>query len=279
MAVMDSFWKEIIQKKLKESELRPQKGLGQVFLTDNLFITKLVDSSGVGQADTVLEIGPGIGNITYELAQKTKKVVAVEKDQKIALILKETLCELAVENVEIVQQDVLKITPEKLGLGPGFKVVANIPYYLTAHLIRHLLESKITPESITLMIQKEVAQRICSKPPDSNLLAVSVQFYADPKIITYVPKESFWPKPKIDSAIIKITPKKIPEINPDLFFKIVKAGFSQPRKQIANNFSGQLKIDKEKTKEWLLKNGVDPMRRAETLKIEEWIKLAKDFHN
>jgi 16S rRNA (adenine1518-N6/adenine1519-N6)-dimethyltransferase len=162
--------------------------------------------------------------------------------------------------------------------------VANLPFYLTAPVIRKFLESDCQPKEMILMVQKEVGQRICAKPPDMNLLAVSVQFYAEPKIISYISKKSFWPQPKVDSAIIKITPLGLSEISTivrlldrDLFFRIVKAGFSQPRKQILNNLSKKLKLNKEEVKSWLLKNNIQPGQRAETLTIKDWINLTKSL--
>jgi 16S rRNA (adenine1518-N6/adenine1519-N6)-dimethyltransferase len=224
-----------------------------------------------------LEIGPGIGTLTQELAQKAKKVVAIEKDRKMMQILKETLGDL--NDTEIINADALKITAESLFRKNNYKVVANLPYNIASAVIRKFLESKNPPKDMVLVIQKEVAQRICAKTPDMNLLAVSVQFYARPKIISYISKRSFWPRPKVDSAIIKITPERENEkcISRDLFFKIAKAGFSQPRKQILNNLSNGLKVDKRKITDWLSKNNIRPAQRAETLEVEDWIKLAKSF--
>lgn len=163
----------------------------------------------------------------------------------------------------------------KLKIG-NFKVVANLPYYIVSPTIRKFLENTgVQPLQMILMAQKEVAQRICAKPPDMNLLAVSVQFYAEPKIIAYVSKKAFWPSPKVDSAIIKIVPKLQRSDLCQLFFRIVKAGFSQPRKQLINNLSKGLKIDKEKVKNWLLKNGIQPTQRAETLSLDDWLRLVK----
>ncbi|GAI44688.1 unnamed protein product, partial [marine sediment metagenome] len=182
-------------------------------------------------------------------------------------------------------------------------VVANLPFYLTAPAIRKFLETKFPLELMILVVQKEVAQRICARPPKMNILAVSVQFYAKPEIISYVSKKSFWPSPKVDSAIIKITPTKPGDIimkpgNVDLFFRIVKAGFSQPRKQIINNLTkglalnqpNRLKLNKpaqisscktwvgkEKIKSWLLKNNIQPTQRAETLFVKDWINLTKSY--
>jgi len=197
-------------------------------------------------------------------------------------ILKETLKDY--ENVEIVKGDILKTQNSKLK-NINYKVVGNLPFYLTAPVIRKFLElPEARPRAMVLVIQKEVGQRICAKPPDMNLLAVSVQFYAKPEIISYISKKSFWPQPKVDSAIFRITPpinadRKL--IDADLFFRIVKAGFSHPRKQLINNlsrlrqdFGGQAKkINKEEIKNWLLKNNIRPSQRAETLSVGDWINL------
>ncbi len=255
-------------------QVRPSKGLGQNFLVDNSELNKIISSADLKENDVVLEIGPGTGNLTQELAKRVKTVIAVEKDPKMVEIIKKTFKDF--RNTEIIQGDILKI--KELNI-KNYKVVANLPFYLTAPVIRKLLEAKNPPKDIVLVIQKEVAQRICAKTPDMNLLAVSVQFYAKPKIISYISKRSFWPRPKVDSAIIRITPKEDRDKNlsRDLFFKVVKAGFSQPRKQILNNLSSSLKTKREETVNWLSENDVQPTQRAETLKIEDWIKLAKSL--
>jgi len=205
----------------------------------------------------------------------------VEKDQDLVRILNNELRIKNIKNVEIIKGDILKIGNWKLEIGNfSYKVVANLPYYLTSPLIRKFLEASNAPKEMILMVQKEVAQRICAKPPKMSILAVSVQFYAKPEIISFVSKKSFWPQPKVDSAIIKIKPlinadKRL--INADLFLKTVKTGFSQPRKQLANNLSNGLKMDKGKVKNWLLKNNIQPTQRAETLTIEDWLKLLKSY--
>ncbi len=267
---------------LKKYSTWPVKRLGQNFLIDKKVLNKIIEATGLKKNDIVLEIGSGTGILTQELARITKRVITVEKDPKMIGILKETLKKL--ENVEIIQGDILKINPITFNLKTkNYKIIANLPYYITSPVIRKFLErNEVRPCYMVLMVQKEVAQRICAKPPDMNLLAVSVQFYAKPEIISYVSKKSFWPIPKIDSAILRIAPlinadKKL--INADLFFKIIKAGFSQPRKQILNNLSKSLKIDKEKTKLWLLKNKIHSTQRAETLDVEDWIKLTKTYRN
>jgi len=282
--------KKAIQNLLKKYQIRLSKRLGQNFLVNKKVVKKIIGSARLSPDDTVLEIGPGIGNLTIELAKKVKKVVAIEKDQKMIEILKETLKDF--KNVEIIQGDILKISNFQLGpkrssggwwvgcsLISNYRVVANIPYYLTSPLIRKFLEAEIKPKEMILTVQKEVAERICAKPPDMSILAVSVKFYAEPKIIAFVSKKSFWPQPKVDSAILRIT-----QINTDektdshRFFKIVKTGFSHPRKQLINNLSKGLKIDREKIRNLLLENNIKPEQRAETLTVENWISLTKSFH-
>jgi len=294
-----------IRNLLEKYGTRPFKGWGQNFLIDKSVLKKIIEAADLQTNDIVLEIGPGIGTLTQELAKKVKKVIAVEKDPKMAEILRELLECWNVRNVKIIKGDILKLDPKPYTLKP-YKVVANLPYYIVSPVIRKFLEGvEVKPRQMILMVQKEVAQRICNKPPNMSILAVSVQFYAKPEILFYVSKNSFWPRPKVDSAIIKITPfvwsEKFawalsPRTNPFgiirgrhftsrrrasafrmLFFKIVKAGFSQPRKQIVNNLSKGLKIEKEKVSKRLLKNGINPTQRAETLKIEDWLNLTRTY--
>ena len=211
-------------------------------------------------------MGPGKGALTKELA-KVSRVIAVEKDKRMDQYLKEI-------DVQVIYGDILKILTSlressSRRLTKGYKVVANLPFYITAPIIRMFLESKRPPKQLTLIVQKEVAQRICDKKK-SSILSLSVQFYADPKIISYVSKKAFSPVPKVDSAIIQITPQKKYRINSEKFFKIVKAGFSHPRKQLVNNLSKNLDIDKAKL-EFLKKT------RAEDLSIDDWVSLVSHF--
>jgi len=260
---------------LEKYQIRPSKKLGQNFLTDERIVKKVVKAAEFDLKDSALEIGPGLGVLTQELAKKTKKVVAIEKDPKMIEILKETLKDL--KNVEVFQGDILKISDSQ-SLISDYKIVANLPFYLTTPVIRKFLEvAKVKPKQMILVVQKEVAQRICAKPPDMSILAISVQLYAKPEIIGLAPRESFWPEPKVESAIIKITPKKTRWKSSFhcLFFKVVKAGFSQPRKQLINNLSQGLRVDREKVKSWLLENNIQPTQRAETLALQDWILLTK----
>ena len=272
----------------------PSKGLGQNFLIDKSVLKKIIKAAELTKKDVILEIGPGIGNLTRELAHKAKRIIAVEKDPKLARILKETLKEF--KNIQIIQGDILKIQDTRYKIQDTYKIVANLPFYIAAPVFRKFLEScKVQPCTMTLMVQKEVAQRICASPakvfakqkfrrampPNMNLLAVSVQFYAEPEIISYVSKKSFWPEPKVDSAILKITPsgKKstIVGILPEEFFRVVKAGFSQPRKMLINNLVKQLKMEKGKIEKILQKNSISSSQRPETLTVKDWINVTQEF--
>ena len=250
-----------------------KKGLGQNLLTDQNQIRKIMASIELSPNDTILEVGPGLGAITLEMAKIAKNIVCVEKDREMVSALEQKIKERNIKNIEIINEDILKLfDKDKLNVKiKKYKVVANIPYYLTSALIRSLLEIKNPPEDIFLMIQKEVGQRICSKPGDMSILAIAVQYYANPKILFTVPKGCFFPAPKIDSVFIRLTPKGIKKN--DEFFKIVKAGFSHPRKQLINNLSNQLKIDREIIKKWLEDNDLKPGERAEVLSLPQWESL------
>ncbi|MBU1177353.1 ribosomal RNA small subunit methyltransferase A, partial [Patescibacteria group bacterium] len=264
-----------IKEQLRKYNIKPNKLMGQNFLINENVLKEIIKAANLNKNDIVLEVGPGLGILTKELAKKAKKVMTIEKDEKIVEALREELEEY--KNIEIICGDILDIlgtVPSTLGTVPNYKVVANIPYYLTSHLIRTLLELENQPEEITIMIQKEVAQRICLKPPKTNLLAISVQFYGNPEIISIIPKEDFWPEPKIDSAIIKITNIKKPEnVNIKKFFKLVKVGFSSPRKQLANNLSQGLNFNKEEIKKALAECNLNIQARASNLEIKDWIHL------
>jgi len=296
--------KRVIRKLLKKYQIKPSKRLGQNFLVDEKVLQKIIKTANLSPEDIILEIGPGIGTLTKELAKRAKKIIAVEKDREMVEILSETLKDY--NNVKVVNDDVLKIENWKFigywkatlrgvcRFAPSreignFKVVANLPYYITSPVIRKFLEMDNSPKIMVLMVQKEIAQRICAKPPNMSILAIAVQFYAKPEVISFVSKESFWPSPKVDSAIIKIIPKErstfstlVENVNQKnfekRFLKLVKAGFSQPRKQLANNLSKVLKLDKAKANSWLLKNNIKPTQRAETLSIRDWIRLVKSIN-
>ena len=267
-----------IKSLLKKHNAVPSKRFGQNFLIDKNIIKKILNQAKLGPKDIVLEIGPGIGTMTRELAKKAQKIIAVEKDPKMIEILKETTQDF--QNIEIINADIMKYEVPKIKYR-DYKVIANLPYYITSPVIRKLLETENKPKEIILMVQKEVAQRICVLPPKTNLLAISVQFYAKPKIISYVSKKAFFPKPKVDSAIIQLKISgQNSKIDREKFFKIVKAGFSHPRKQLANNLLKELdflgkEINKEKIIALLAKKGILATQRPETLLLKNWIELTK----
>ena len=276
---MESIFEPPLKKLFQEKNIKPLKKFGQNFVVSKEILEKIIESADLEPKDIVLEIGAGPGNLTKELAKKAKKVIAVEKDKKMIAILKETL--KGFKNIKIIEGDALEFEPKSHKLRVNnYKLVGNLPYYLTSAIIKKFLETENRPSQMVLMIQKEVAQRICSQPPKMNLLALSVQFYAKPKIVAYISKNCFWPRPKVDSAIINIKlniKKKKLRDNKDIFFKIIKAGFAHPRKQLANNLSSELKLDKEKVKSWLLKSKINPSQRAETLKEKDWLNLTQNF--
>ncbi|MDD5146214.1 MAG: 16S rRNA (adenine(1518)-N(6)/adenine(1519)-N(6))-dimethyltransferase RsmA [Candidatus Pacebacteria bacterium] len=260
-------------------ELKPNKRLGQNFLVNKGIIEKMISAAELIPDDTVIEIGPGLGALTLALAKKVKKVIAVEKDRGLIKHLQVKLVNEKINNVQLMGSDILDFQPSNCP--QQYKIVANLPYYITKPVIMMFLAAQQPPESMILMIQKEVAQRICATPPQSNKLAIFTQFFCQPKIISYVSKNSFWPAPKVDSAIIKIVPsdKYKKQVDQDIFSKIVTAGFSQPRKQVLNNFSRALKFTKEQTQKWLMANHISPTQRAENLSLNDWIRLSNSFGN
>jgi 16S rRNA (adenine1518-N6/adenine1519-N6)-dimethyltransferase len=274
---MDLTSPQNIQALLQKHGFQPQKRFGQNFLTDREAIEKITKAAEIAKNDLVLEIGPGLGVLTRELAREAGKVVAVEKDPKMVEILKETVG--GSKNTEVILGDALRTPYTVLRIKDSFKIVGNLPFYITAPVIRRFLEAEeVKPKSMTLVVQKEVGERICAKPPKMSILANSIQLYAEPEMIALVPKSSFWPQPDVDAAIIGIIPLAKPRlVEKELFFKIMKAGFIQPRKQLVNNLSGGLKIDKEKTGAWLLENNIQPNRRAETLSVDDWIHLTETY--
>ncbi len=259
----------IIKELLQKYGAAPSKTMGQNFLIDKNILQKILEAADIQPDETIVEIGPGIGILTQALAARAKKVITIEKDRAMVEILQETLKDAG--NVQVLHGDILETD---IKLPKKYKVVANVPYYITSPIIRMFLEGKNPPQLMVLMVQKEVAQRICQKPPEMSLLSVSVQYYAVPKIIWTVSRGCFWPSPNVDSAIIAITPQKqIGKTDPDAFFRIVKAGFSHPRKQLLNNLSTTLKKERQETETWLLENNLNPLQRAETLTVQDWENL------
>lgn len=260
---------------LRRYRLHAHKGLGQNFLQDPMALEEVVSAAEIQTTDTVLEIGPGLGSLTRYLAVAAQKVVAVELDENLIPPLQAVLA--SYPNVHIIHGDILKLSPKDVIAENHYLVVANIPYYITSAVIRHLLENESKPRRIVLTIQKEVAQRICAKPGDLSLLALSVQIYGKPRIATHIPAEAFFPAPKVDSAVLVIDMYPNPLIKEELldtFFSLIKAGFSQKRKTLRNSLSSSLHISPAEATECLRRANIDPQRRAETLSIEEWERLS-----
>ena len=265
---------------LKRHDLRANKSLGQNFLQDPLALEKIAAAAEIQKTDSVLEIGPGLGSLTRYLSVSARDVVAVELDPKLAAVLQGVIKSYA--NVRLIQGDILDFSPKELGLSADYITAANIPYNITSAIIRHLLESEPKPRRIVLTIQKEVAQRICAAPPDMSLLALSVQVYGKPSISARIPAGAFFPVPKVDSAIVRIEIYPEPLIPSPLlpvFFKLIKAGFSQKRKKLRNSLSAGLKISTAAAEHMLVQAELDPQRRAETLSIEEWKILCRQFQH
>lgn len=266
-----------IQALLNQFGIRPSKGLGQNFLIDESILHTIVASAGVGNQDTVLEIGPGLGSLTRHLALAAAKVVAVELDQKLFPALEKILDPF--HNIHLVQGDILDINLADLVTHNGYLVVANIPYYITSAILRHLLESTPTPRKIVLTVQKEIAERICAEKKLS-LLAVSVQVFGKPSIQMQIPAQAFYPAPNVDSALVLIEISPKPLIHPknlDVFFLLARAGFSQKRKTLRNSLSAGLHIPADQAEQLLAFVGIDPQRRAETLSLMEWEKLTDHY--
>ena len=263
---------------LKQYGLRADKKLGQNFLQDPFALEAITAAAGIQPTDTVLEIGPGLGSLTRYLAVSAREVIAVELDADLIPPLQAVT--KPYENIHIIHGDILKLSPRELIHVSEYLVVANIPYYITSAIIRHLLENKPKPRRIVLTIQKEVADRICAKPGDMSLLALSVQVYGEPSIAKRIPANAFFPAPKVDSAVLTIDIYPSPIIQPeflDTFFKLIKAGFSQKRKTLRNSLSSGLHTSTSVSVEILTQAGIDPMRRAETLSIEEWQRLCVGY--
>jgi len=260
---------------LKRYDLRAHKGLGQNFLQDPLALEKIVSAAELQPSDTVLEIGPGLGSLTRYLAVSAKEVVAVELDPNLLPPLKAVLAPY--QNIRLIHGDILKLSPKELILKNDYIVVANIPYYITSAVIRHLLENEPKPRRIVLTVQREVAKRICEGPGDMSLLALSVQIYGKPRIAAHIPADAFFPAPKVDSAVLCVDIYPSPLIKKELletFFKLIKAGFSQKRKTLRNSLSAGLHISPTNAADLLTRADIDPQRRAETLSIDEWERLS-----
>lgn len=259
---------------LRQSGLAPKKGLGQNFLADPAALRTVVAAAEISPESVVLEVGPGLGHLTRYLSRASRRVVAVELDGDLIPILQQVLA--GFPNVHVIQGDIMDLDPAELMGEPGYIVAANIPYYITSVLIRHLLEARYKPARLALTVQREVAERICARPGDLSLLALSVQVYGRPTVAAQLPAGAFTPPPKVDSAVVRVDlyPEPvIPAGQLDVFFRLAKAGYSQKRKTLRNALSGGLRIEPSQATELLAQANIDPQRRAETVSLDEWAKL------
>jgi len=273
--------------------IRPKKGLGQNFLVDPAHRERIVAAANLTSDDVVLEIGPGLGVLTELLAAQAGRVIAVELDDRLIPYLREQFA--AQPHVTIVHEDILKLDIGYWVSGIGraqypipnpqspiphirYKVVANLPYYITSAVIRHLLEASHPPDLLVLTVQREVAERMVAAPPEMSLLALGVQFYCMAEILGRIPAAAFYPAPKVDSAVVRLTRRAapaVPGVPAAAFFGVARAGFSQPRKQLRNSLAAGLGVTPAQAAGWLGAAGIAPQRRAETLTLAEWGALAR----
>jgi 16S rRNA (adenine1518-N6/adenine1519-N6)-dimethyltransferase len=262
---------------LKQHNLRPIKGLGQNFLVNQAILEKIVAAAELTPADTVMEIGAGLGTLTEQLARNAGRVIAVELDERLVPVLQDTLSDF--DNVTLIQGDILTLDPAEL-VAPAahYKVVANLPYYITSAVLRHLLEASLRPRRMVITVQREVAERIVAQPGEMSLLAVSVQFYGHPQVLFRIKPGSFYPAPDVESAVVQVDMYRAPPVaieEVDAFFCVVKAGFAQRRKQLRNTLASGLHLLPEEVTAKLHDADVDPKRRAQTLSLEEWARVAQ----
>jgi 16S rRNA (adenine1518-N6/adenine1519-N6)-dimethyltransferase len=271
---------------LRQFGFKPKKSLGQHFLVDEAVLEHILSAAELGPGDIVVEVGPGLGILTEGLAKQRARVIAVELDSKLVALLKKRLA--AFPDVKIVHADILKVTPQRLlqnnlsasELVRGYKVIANLPYYITSPVLRHFLEGESRPSEMVVMVQKEVGEAIAATSGKMSLLSVKTQFYSKPAIISYVPAASFYPPPKVDSVILRMDVYSRPPIEvSDVagFFDMVMHGFSAPRKQLRNSLAHSLGMPPSQVASLLEKAGIEGKRRAETLSLEEWRKLWETF--
>jgi 16S rRNA (adenine1518-N6/adenine1519-N6)-dimethyltransferase len=271
---------------LRQFGVKPKKSLGQHFLIDETVLERIISAAELSPGDIVVEVGPGLGILTEGLAKQGVKVIAVELDSKLVALLKKRMASFP--NVKIIHADILKITPRQIlenelavsALFQGYKVIANLPYYITSPLLRHFFEDVLQPREMIVMVQKEVGEAMVASPGDMSLLSVKTQFYSKPSIISYVTSTSFYPPPKVDSVILRLDVYPQPPIdvpNAASFFDVVMHGFSAPRKQLRNSLAHSLDMPPGQVTLLLEKAGIEGKRRPETLNLEEWRELWKVF--
>jgi 16S rRNA (adenine1518-N6/adenine1519-N6)-dimethyltransferase len=261
---------------LKKYGIKPKKSLGQNFLIEPAGLNKVIEAADLTSTDEVLEIGAGLGSLTYLLAQSAKQVTAVEIDRAMLAPLREALAEFT--NISIIEGDILELKPDELMQAQDYVVVANIPYYISSAIIRHLMEAQHRPKRVVLTVQKEVAERVLAKDGKMSLLSLSVQVFGQVSMAGVIPAGSFLPAPEVDSAVLKVElyPEPlIPFEQQQAFFRLAHAGFGQKRKTLRNSLSAGLVLSGSEVEKILTNTGIDPQRRAETLTIVEWKRLTE----
>lgn len=271
--------KHVTQHILRAFNIKAKKGLGQNFLVNTEIVDGIVQAADISEQDQVLEVGPGIGTLTQALGLAGAHVTAVELDQSLLPVLEKTL--EGAGDVRVVHGDILQVDINELMQGNTFKVVANLPYYITTPIILKLLESRLPVERLVTMVQKEVAERMAAKPGgrEYGALSIAVQYYAEVSIPLLVPANSFIPEPKVDSAVVlcKLRDKPPVEINSEkLFFQVVRAAFSQRRKMLSNCLK-TMGVSGDIVQTWMATAGIDGKRRPETLSLQEFALLANTF--
>ena len=264
-----------VKNLLRQSGLKARKSLGQHFLIDESVLGIIIEAAELSVKDTVIEVGPGLGILTRELARNAGNVIAVELDNELASLLQRSMASMS--NLRVVNADILKIKlSQLLGGKMDFKVVANLPYYITSPVLRYFVEATPRPSLMVMMVQKEVGQAIVAGPGHLSLLAISLQIYSQPKIVLQVPAKSFYPQPNVDSVILRFDMLPEPAVkvaDMNAFFEVVKNGFSSPRKQLHNSLAHGMGMKSAEVTPSLLQADIDPQRRAETLSLDEWAKL------
>lgn len=265
-----------LRRALERHGLQPSKALGQNFLISRKAFKSILSAAQLGPEDSVLEVGAGTGVLTLELAQRARRVVAVELDRAILPLLRETVADHP--NVEIIARNLLHVEPAEVFGDDTYKLVANLPYYITSLTLRHFLESANPPRLLVILVQREVAERLVAAPGELSQLGLSVQFYGRPSIVAFVPPGAFFPPPKVESAIVLIELYPTPKLSgtaADWFFALMHAGFAEKRKQLHNSLARHLDIPPEQISAWLAEAHIEPTRRAQTLSLEEWLALAQ----
>ncbi|MEI7792608.1 MAG: 16S rRNA (adenine(1518)-N(6)/adenine(1519)-N(6))-dimethyltransferase RsmA [Candidatus Berkelbacteria bacterium] len=259
---------------LKANNLWAKHGLGQNFLVNKEVLNSIVESADIDPDDLIIEVGPGLGTLTQELVAKAEKVIGIEKDEKLAGLLPGFIGN---EKLDVVIGDILDVNIPELVKDQMYKVVANIPYYITSRIIRLFLELPSQPATIVMLVQKEVAERICAKPGEMSVLALSVQVYGKPEIIEIVKKESFFPAPAVDSAILRISyiEYQYPKIPEKDLFRTINIGFAAKRKTLVNNLQSDFHVEKIQAEAYIEEIGLKPSARAQELTLDNWAALTK----